>query len=157
MIKPRKKFMDVAIREAKAARKRGDYAVGAVLTQDGKILAVASNRSKRDESPIAHAETLAILKGAKKMKHRHLPECVLYTTHEPCPMCASVIVWAKLKGVVYGARISDMDKYRQRNGNQNYLWRTIKIPFREVVDKSDEKIEIIPDFMRKDCVNLFHS
>jgi len=149
--------MKIAIKEAEIARQHGDYAVGAVLVKGNKILAACSNRSKRDESPIAHAETLAIIKGSQIFKSRHLKDCVLYATHEPCPMCASVIVWAKLKGVVYGARYQDMKEYRKKYANHHYLWRTIHIPCREVIRKSTEKIELIENFMREECVRLFHN
>lgn len=157
MIKPKKKFMQLAIKEAEAARHQGDYAVGAVLVKGNKILAICSNRSKRDESPIAHAETLAIIEVSEILKKRHLEDCVLYCTHEPCPMCASVIVWARLKGIVYGARYQDMKRYREKNANHHYLWRTIDIPSKEIFTKSTEKIETIKDFMRKECVALFHN
>ena len=157
MIEPKEKFMLEAIRQAQLAKEKGDYAVGAVLVKDDKIIASCSNRSKRDESPVAHAETLAILEGYKILKNRHLPECVLYTTHEPCPMCSSVIVWAKLKGVVYGARYEDMKNYRQNHANHRYLWRTIDISFKEIVDKSTEEVEIVKDFLRDKCIKLFHN
>ena len=157
MIRPSKKFMQLAIKEARLARTRGDYAVGAVLVKGDKILAMCSNRSKRDSSPIAHAETLAILKASKILRSRHLMGCVLYTTHEPCPMCASVAVWARLKSVVYGARYQDMKMYRKGHANQDYLWRTIHIPCREVFRKSTEKIDLIGDFMREECLKLFHN
>ncbi len=156
-MKPDKKFMLLAIRAAEKACREGDYAVGAVLVKGKEILAVCSNRSKRDESPIAHAETLAIIKGSKLLKNRHLPDCVLYTTHEPCPMCASVAVWARLKGVVYGARYQDMKNYRKKFGNGHYLWRTISIPCQKIFDQSTERIHLIGDFMRKECIELFHS
>jgi len=157
MITPKKKFMELAIKEAQLAQRQGDYAVGAVLVKSGKVIAKCSNRSKRDESPIAHAETLAIIKGSKILKSRHLKDCILYATHEPCPMCASVIVWAQLKGVVYGARYQDMKEYEKRHANHNYLWRTIHIPCREIFRKSTEKIERVKDFMRTDCIKLFHN
>lgn len=157
MIKPNKKFMKMAIQEAKNAQQQGDYAVGAVLLNGSKVLAICSNRSKRDESPIAHAETLAIIKGSKILKKRHLKNCILYATHEPCPMCAGVIVMAKLKGVVYGARYQDMKKYSKDNSNNNYLWRTIDISCSEIFKKSTENIQLIKDFMRQDCIKLFHN
>lgn len=156
MIKPKKKFMQLAIQEAKSAQRQGDYAVGAVLVKGNKVLAKCSNRSKRDESPIAHAETLAIIKGSKMLKSRHLKGCILYATHELCPMCASVVVWARLKGVVYGTRYQDMKRFREKHTNRHYLWRTIDIPSREIFVKSTEKIETIKDFMRKECIDLFH-
>lgn len=157
MIKPSKKFMDLAIQEAKKASAQGDYAVGAVLVRGKKVLAVCSNRSKRDENPIAHAETLAVLKGSELLHKRHLQNCVLYTTHEPCPMCASVIVWARLKGVVYGARYRDMRQYRENHGNSHFLWRTIHISCRQIFNKSTENIQLIGNFMRKECLALFHN
>lgn len=149
--------MELAIEEARKARQEGDYAVGAVLVNGDKVIAAASNRSKRDESPIAHAETLAIIKGCDIAKNRHLQGCVLYTTHEPCPMCASVVVWAKLQGVVYGARYQDMKDYREKNGNSQYLWRTIGISCSEIFQKSTEKVELVEDYMRQECTNLFHN
>lgn len=157
MIKPKEKFMELAIHEAKKARRQGDYAVGAVLVKGNKVLTACSNRSKRDENPIAHAETLAILKGSKLLKSRHLHDCILYATHEPCPMCASVAVWSRLRGVVYGARYQDMKKYREKHANHHWLWRTIHISCKEVFTKSTERIELVKDFMRKECVALFHN
>lgn len=157
MIEPRRKFMLEAIRQAELAQKAGDYAVGAVLVKNGKIISACANRSKRDESPIAHAEVLVIIEASKIFKKRHLTDCILYVTHEPCPMCTSVIVWARLKGVVYGDRYSDMKKYRERKANQYWLWRTIDIPCEEIIRKSTEKVEIVKDFTRKECINLFHN
>lgn len=149
--------MELAIKEAQLAQRQGDYAVGAVLVRGNKVITKCSNRSKRDESPIAHAETLAITEASKILQKRHLNGCVIYCTHEPCPMCASVIVWARLKGVVYGARYQDMKKYREKNVNHHYFWRTIDIPSREIFTKSTEEIETVKDFMRKECIELFHN
>ncbi len=156
-IVPQKKFMEEAIRQAILARRKGDYAVGAVLVRGNKAIAVCSNRSKRDESPIAHAEALVILEGSRILKSRHLKNCILYTTHEPCPMCASIIVWARLRGVVYGARYSDMKKFRKQKANSHWLWRTIDISCEEIINKSTEKVQIVKDFMRKECIKLFHN
>lgn len=72
-------------------------------------------------------------------------------------MCASVAVWAKLAGIVYGARIEDMTEYAKTNGNEQYLWRTIAVSCEEIVAKSTEKILIVKDFMRDECMKLFHS
>jgi len=157
MIKPQKKFMKIAIEEAEKAAKQGDYAVGAVLVKGNRIISKCANRSKRDESPIAHAETMAISDASKILKTRHLNNCILYCTHEPCPMCASVIVWARLKGVIYGVSYQDMKKYRKSHANKNYLWRTIDIPCKTIFDKSTERIEMIKDFMRKECTQLFNN
>ena len=153
----RKKFMALAIKEAKKAMAENDYAIGAVLVKGNKILVSCSNRSKRDNNPVAHAEALAIIAGSTILKRRHLNDCILYATHEPCPMCASLAVWARLRGIVYGARYQDMRRYQKSHANQHYLWRTIAISCREIFKKSTEKIEVVSNFMRKECVQLFHN
>lgn len=158
MLKPKEEFMREAIRQAGSAKLEGDYAIGAVLVKDDKVIAVAGNRSFRDESPIAHAETLAILEATKKLGTRHLTGCILYTTHEPCSMCASVAVWARLKGIVYGARNRDMLDYSLAKGNKKYLWRTIDVPCEDILSKATaDNIELVKDFMREECMKLFHN
>ncbi|HXZ42082.1 MAG TPA: nucleoside deaminase, partial [Terriglobales bacterium] len=95
--KPKKKFMQLAIAEAKRARDRGDYAIGAVITRvaDGRevVIASAGNRVKTSGSSIKHVE-LETLKYVSSGYGRYLTEFVLYTTHEPCAMCAGACVWA---------------------------------------------------------------
>ena len=157
MIKPSKKFMLEAIRQAKLARDDGDYAIGAVIVKDNEVLVACSSRSKRDNSPIAHAEILAITEACDLLNSRHIPDCILYATHEPCPMCSSAAVFSRLKGIVYGAFIDDMRKHRLKSEGSNYLWRTIDISCEEVIKKSTEDIALIKGFMREDCMKLFHS
>jgi tRNA(Arg) A34 adenosine deaminase TadA len=157
MHNPSTNFMREAIRAARKAQEAGDYAIGAVVVKGDKVISAAGNRIIQDQSPIGHAETLAIIEASKILKSRHLTDCILYTTHEPCPMCATLCVWAKLKGIVYGARIDDMDQHRQGNGNNKFLWRTVQIPCEEVIARSPETIEVVKEFMRAECVALFHS
>ncbi len=149
--------MQLAIRQAKIGQRNGDYAIGALIIKGDKVITAHNSRSKRDESPIAHAEVLAILRASEILGKRHLANCVLYSTHEPCPMCAFAAVFAKLKGIVYGARIEDMKRHREKNGNGNYLWRTIEISCKEVIEKSTENILLVKDFMREECLKLFHA
>lgn len=157
MIIPQKSFMRLAIEQANQAKAAGDYAIGAVVVQNDVVLSSAMNRSKLDENPTSHAETLAITAACAIQKTRHLQGAVLYTTHEPCTMCASVAVWATLSGVVFGARYQDMKEYQARSANEHYLWRTIDISCEEVFQKSHEHIELVKDFMRGECLQLFHS
>ncbi|MBI2034030.1 MAG: nucleoside deaminase [Candidatus Liptonbacteria bacterium] len=149
--------MKAAIEEAINARNRGDYAIGAVIVQNDKIIARAINRSKIEQDATQHAEVTAIREASRVLKSRYLENCVLYTTHEPCPMCAAAAVWAKLSGIVSGARMEDMADYHLKNGSEEYKWRTINIPAREVLAKGEPKVEIIEEFMRDECRNLFHS
>jgi tRNA(Arg) A34 adenosine deaminase TadA len=157
VIKPSEEFMFEAIRQAKLARDDGDYAIGAVIVKGKEILVACSSRSKRGDSPIAHAEIIAITEACSLSNSRHIPNCILYTTHEPCPMCASVAVFSMLKGIVYGAFIDDMRKHRIKSEGSNYLWRTIDISCEEVIEASTENIELVKGFMREECVKLFHN
>ena len=103
--KPKKKFMQLAIAEAKRARDRGDYAIGAVITQlignREVVIASAGNRVKTSGSSIKHVE-LETLKYVSSGYGRYLPDFVLYSTHEPCAMCAGACVWSKIGAVVFG-------------------------------------------------------
>jgi len=157
MPKPEKQFMEMAIDEAIKAKKSGDYAIGAIVVKSRKIIAKGGNRIKLDIDPTQHAEIVAIRRASKLLQKRHLKGCTLYTTHEPCPMCASAIVWAKMDGVVFGSTLKDMSDYKIKNGNDNLSWRTIDVSTKEIFDKGDPKPFIVKNFMRKECKALFHS
>ena len=85
------------------AAKRNEVPIGAVIVRNGSILAVATNRTVRDQDPTGHAELLAIREAASKLDRWRLDDCSLYVTLEPCAMCAGAIVLSRLKRVVFGA------------------------------------------------------
>jgi len=96
--------MAVALEAAKAAAKRGEVPVGAVIVDaTGVILSTAGNRTLELKDPTAHAELLAIREAAKKQGSERLIDCDLYVTLEPCAMCAGAISLARLRRVYYGA------------------------------------------------------
>ncbi|MBN8597734.1 MAG: tRNA adenosine(34) deaminase TadA [Planctomycetes bacterium] len=88
---------------ARAAAAMGEVPVGAVITRDDQILAEAHNRRECDKSPFAHAEFLAIQQACKAINDWRLERCTLYITLEPCPMCAGLIVNARIPRVVFAA------------------------------------------------------
>ncbi len=97
-------FMDIALREAEAAAKRGEVPVGAVVVgPDGAILAQAGNQVVELSDPSAHAELLAIRQAAVRLGSERLTGCDLYVTLEPCPMCAGAISLARVRRLYYGA------------------------------------------------------
>jgi len=91
-----------ALREAQQAERQGEVPVGAVVVQDGKVVARGHNRPLGLRDPSAHAEILALRRAAKKLGNYRLKGCDLYVTIEPCAMCAGAIVQARLRRVVYG-------------------------------------------------------
>ena len=97
--------MDRALDQARAAAAAGEVPVGAVLVEaaTGRILAETRNRIEELADPTAHAEVLAIRAAAAALGSPRLPECDLYVTLEPCPMCAAAIAFARLRRVYYGA------------------------------------------------------
>ncbi|MCA1633887.1 MAG: tRNA adenosine(34) deaminase TadA [Acidobacteria bacterium] len=96
--------MRAAIRAAREAAGRGEVPVGAVVVGgDGKVLAVAGNRTRADCDPTAHAEIVALREAARRAGNYRLTGAVVYSTIEPCAMCAGALVQARVRRLVYGA------------------------------------------------------
>jgi len=96
--------METALEEARAAAKRGEVPVGAVVIgPDGTVIAKAGNRTRELNDPTAHAEILAIRVACQTLGSERLPGCDLYVTLEPCPMCASAISQTRIARLYYGA------------------------------------------------------
>ena len=96
-------YMRLALREAERATRHGDVPIGAVVVLDGEVIGAAGNERELTQSPLAHAELLAIGQAASFMGSWRLLNTVLYVTLEPCPMCAGAIVQARIPRLVYGA------------------------------------------------------
>ena len=96
--------MDLALAEAEAAAKRGEVPVGAVIAgPDGTVIAAAGNRTRELKDPSAHAEMLAIRQACRELGSERLTGCDLYVTLEPCPMCAGVISFARIRRLYFAA------------------------------------------------------
>ena len=96
--------MDIALEEARAAARRGEVPVGAVICDEhGKIVARAGNRTRELSDPTAHAEILAIRAACRAAGNERLCGYSLYVTLEPCAMCAATISFARIARLYYGA------------------------------------------------------
>lgn len=99
-----KYYMDLAILEAKKAYKKKEVPVGAIVVDsNGRIIGKGYNQKEKNKLVYAHAEIIAIKKACRKKKDWRLNGCTIYTTLEPCPMCASAIEQARIDYVFYGA------------------------------------------------------
>jgi tRNA(adenine34) deaminase len=97
-------WMRRAIEAAVEAEKLDEVPIGACLINEtGEILAVAGNRTRTDCDPTAHAEIIVLREAAKKIGNYRLTETTLYTTIEPCAMCAGALIQARVKRLVFGA------------------------------------------------------
>ena len=95
--------MDLALELAAQAAAAGEAPVGAVIVENGEILAAEPNRMRALNDPTAHAEMLAIRAALSKRGTGRLDGCDLYVTLEPCAMCAGAIAHSRLRRVVYAA------------------------------------------------------
>lgn len=99
-----RKLMAVAIEAAVAARGNDEVPVGAcIVAADGTLLSVAGNQTRIDNDPTAHAEVLALRLAATTIANYRLNGATVYSTIEPCAMCAGALVHARVARLVYGA------------------------------------------------------
>lgn len=96
-------YMSEAIAEARLAEEKDEVPVGAVVVQDGRIIARAHNLRETAKNALMHAETMAVDAACRTLGGWRLPRCTLYVTLEPCPMCAGAIVNSRIDRVVFGA------------------------------------------------------
>lgn len=99
-----KHFMGLALQQARVAFQAGEVPIGAVLVFDSQVLAAACNLTETRRNPLSHAELLCISAAAEQQLAWRLHEATLYSTIEPCPMCAGAILQARLARLVYGAK-----------------------------------------------------
>lgn len=121
------------------------FGAAIVHTQSGELLLRALNMVRQEIDPSAHAEVRAIRLATKKLKQVSLAGYTLYTTCEPCPMCMSTALWARLDRVVYGATIEDANKHCNQ----------IQIPATEVAARSDMTCVVDGPVLREECYALF--
>ena len=103
-------WMDVALGLARAVVGSGNVPVASVIVKDGIKIGEGANHSTTRQDPILHAEIVAIQDACQRQGSADLAGATLYTTMEPCPMCAWAIVAAGIKRVVLGARHADLNR-----------------------------------------------
>lgn len=97
-------FMQEALQEAKKAYERGEVPVGAVLVYEGRVIARAHNQIEEHKDASRHAELLCLQEGARILENWRLKDTTLYSTLEPCCMCAGAMLLARISTLVWGAR-----------------------------------------------------
>jgi tRNA(adenine34) deaminase len=142
-----KKYMKMALKEARKALKKNEVPIGAVIVRDNKVIAKAHNLREKNNLATSHAEILVIQKANKKLKSWRLDSCTLYVTIEPCPMCAGAIIQSRIKNVVYGAR--DL-----KAGAHASVLNLFELPFNHKVSvefgvMEEESADIIKQFFKK--------
>ncbi len=132
------RLIRVAIDVARRARERGNHPFGAILAdEDGQILMEAENTVLTEEDCTAHAELNLMREASKKYDRDFLANCSVYTSTEPCPMCAGAIFWGNVRRVVYG--LSEAGLY-EMTGEDNE--EVLYLPCRELFGKGKKPIEV---------------
>jgi tRNA(adenine34) deaminase len=96
-------WMRQALAAADEARARGEVPIGTCIVAGDAVLAVAGNRTRTDQDPTAHAEIVALREAALRVGNYRLTGAVVYSTIEPCVMCAGALIQARVARLVYGA------------------------------------------------------
>ena len=95
--------MRESLRAAREAQTRDEVPIGTCVVVGEKLLAVAGNRTRTDCDPTAHAEIVALREAARRFGNYRLADASVYSTIEPCAMCAGALIQARVKLLVYGA------------------------------------------------------
>ncbi|MBP2634738.1 MAG: tRNA-specific adenosine deaminase [Firmicutes bacterium] len=139
------KYMRVAIEEAKHSLCEGNNGFGAVIIKDQKIIAKAHDQEDTHNDPTSHAELNAIRSATRKIGKK-LTECILVSTHEPCPMCATAAVWAGISEIVFGYSINEAVKQGRKR---------IGITCEEIFKRSHVDVKIHDQILHHDCEVLY--
>ena len=133
--------MAFALREAQKAFEESEVPIGAVVVKDGQIIGRGHNRTEALKDATAHAEMLAITSAAGKMGDWRLDDCILYSTVEPCTMCAGAAVLSRIKMIVFGA-------HDERFGACGSIFEIPANP------RLNHRIEIVSGIMEKEAIDL---
>ncbi len=114
-------YMREALALGETADKEGDMGVGAVIVRDGKVIGRGRNRMHSRRDPLIHAETDAIADACKALDTDDLSGSTLYTTMEPCPMCAGAMMNARIGHWVMGGRLKAVGRVIGRYTAESFV------------------------------------
>jgi tRNA(Arg) A34 adenosine deaminase TadA len=138
-------FMLQALDAALNSKKEGDVPFGAIIVHQGKVITTSSNSEHVDQDVTHHAELKAISEASHILGTRNLSDCTIYSTVEPCPMCAGAIFNSCVKRVVYGMSRDDL----------THLFRTRNIRLWHLADDYRYNPEIVGGVLKEEVIKTF--
>ena len=141
-------WMRQALAAAREAAERGEVPVGTCVVHDDQLVAVSGNRTRTDCDPTAHAEIVALREAAGKLGNYRLTGVIVYSTIEPCAMCAGALIQARIRRLVYGARDERAGAVQSRFQICDTDFLNHRIEVREGV-LEDECRALMQDFFRR--------
>ena len=139
-------YMKLALDACRRGVEAGQSPFGACIVHEGKVLAASHNKVWLTTDPSAHGEVQTIREACKAANTIFLAGATIYSTTEPCPMCFSAIHWSRITRIVYGASIADA---------QRFGFSELAITNQQMKDMGKSPMQIDPDFMRDDAIELF--
>ena len=141
-------WMRQALAAAREAEGRGEVPVGTCIVHDDQLVAVSGNRTRTDCDPTAHAEIVALREAARKLGNYRLTGVAVYSTIEPCAMCAGALIQARIGSLIYGARDERAGAVHSRFRICDTDFLNHRIEVREGV-LEDECRTLMQDFFRR--------
>ena len=141
-------FMRLAIQAAWQGLGKGEMPFGACIVRKEQVLSVSHNSAKANIDTTAHAEVQAIREASRQLRTLELAGCVIYATCEPCPMCFTACLWAKIGRIVYACRIEDAEKAGIRQ---------IPISSSRMKQLGQSDVQLVGDVLREDSLKLFEA
>jgi tRNA(Arg) A34 adenosine deaminase TadA len=130
------------------------YPLAASIVMGDQVLALECSVLPTGTDPTAHPEILALRAATARAGSRYLPGAVLYSTIEPCPMCAAAAVWAKLDGIVFGASQADVMAFARTHATTSLTWRQITIPASDIAAAGTPSPWVLGHVLREECLDL---
>lgn len=135
-------FMKLAIKEARKSKE--SIGCGVVIVKGDKVIAKSFNKQREKFDASAHAEINAIRLAGKKLLNKNLDRCIIYCTCEPCSMCLSAIIFAKIEKLVYG--VTMQEAYPDN--------RPVDVSLDFLLSKTDRPLKVIKGYMKEECKEL---
>lgn len=136
-----RQFMLQAIKLAGTAYERDEIPVGALIIHENRIIGKGYNQVEQLKDPSAHAEMIALSSACNTLQSKYLTGCTMYVTLEPCPMCASALVWAKLTRLVFATA-------DPRAGAAGSIYNLVNDP------RLNHSIDVIQGICEEECEQL---
>jgi tRNA(adenine34) deaminase len=146
--------MRSCVEAVRSQRAVSTYPQGAAVVRNGELLALETSALPRQPDPSAHPEMCAIRAAAASIGSRYLPDAVLYSTVEPCPMCTSVAIWAKMTGIVYGASQADVVAFADNERTGSLTWRQIRIDSATIAAAGEPRLWVVDSVLHDECIAL---
>ncbi len=138
--------MRLAIAKAREGVAAGQSPFGCAIARGGDLIAVAHNSVVATTDITAHAEINALRLACRSLRQIHLPDCVVATTCEPCPMCMAALHWARVDQVFFGATIADAESAG---------FNELKLPAADLLRFGGSNVRLVPGVLAAECQALF--